>query len=212
MRPSSFVLLAGFALATIPVVPDAAAPVPIPRFKPSLDELSNFAEMLPAAREAMLRGLAIRLESRLGEDPNDVEGWLRLAQTRTALAERAKAVAAFERALDLAPTSPSVLRAYATALLEPSPSGDQGDQEPVVTVEALALYRRLSLVDPRNPEPHWYSGLFAHQNGDPARAGAHWANALRLVRPGSPDATLMLQRIERLRGASLAPSPAITDF
>lgn len=208
MSPAPMVLLASMALSTIlPAWPDAVATVPIPRFKPSIDELTNFAEMPEDVREAVLRGLAVHLEERLLARPDDVEGWLRLAQTRLALDERARAIIAFERALGLAPTSPSVLLAYATALLERPPGGAL----PVVTAEAVALYRRLSLVDPRAPEPHWYQGLHAYQNDDPIRAESHWTDALRLVPPDSPDAALMLERIQQLQTIAPEAGPTVSS-
>ena len=47
----------------------------------------------------MIRGMVDRLEARLGEEPGDIEGWLRLASSRVVLGEPEQAVAALERAL-----------------------------------------------------------------------------------------------------------------
>lgn len=197
MLPKTALVLVGVTLAAAPGVPDAAGPIPVPRFKPTLDELSNFAEMPADARSAMLRALALRLDARLEEKPDDVEGWLRLARTRAALGERAAALDAFDRALALAPTSPGILRAYAQTLV----ASGRGEA-PVVSADAVALFRRLAVLEPRDPEPHWYLGLAAEQSGDPERAETHWLRALALLRADSPEATRVMRRIEGLRQAA----------
>ena len=197
------VALSALLTLTAAGAPEAVAPAPVPRFKPSIEELSNFATMPAEAREAMVRALATRLVERLEADPADVEGWLRLAQARLTLGERPLALFAFRRALALAPRSPSVLKAYAAAEL--------GERDPVtgwpmVTAEAFLLYRRLAMIDPREPEARWYLGLHAFQTGDVVVAADQWRALLRLLPPETAAAETIRQRLEGLREAAARPA------
>ena len=84
-----------------------------------------------------MEGLAARLE----DDPSDIEGWLRLAQSRTVLGEPEAAKEAYRRALEEAPENTDVLRAYAASLLgAPHPETDAA----AVNDDAAELY--LSLI------------------------------------------------------------------
>lgn len=69
---------------------------------PTAGDLAAAAELTPAEREAMARGMVDRLAARLKDDGADVDGWLRLMRGYMVLGERDKAVetaAAARRAL-----------------------------------------------------------------------------------------------------------------
>jgi cytochrome c-type biogenesis protein CcmH len=78
------------------------APSPLPSGAPQLsDEDLADAEALGAEeRQAMVRGMVDRLAQRLEQDGHDLQGWLRLAQARVVLGERAAAIAALRSAED----------------------------------------------------------------------------------------------------------------
>lgn len=87
----------GVPLAGLPAAPSAAAPGPN-------REQVEAAQAMPAEdREAMIRGMVDRLAQRLQEQPNDGEGWLRLARAREVLKESVLAREAYTRALALLP-------------------------------------------------------------------------------------------------------------
>jgi len=54
--------------------------------------------MSPQERQAMIRGMVDRLAARLEQNPNDKEGWIRLAHAYDVLGETEKADAARARA------------------------------------------------------------------------------------------------------------------
>ena len=54
--------------------------------------------MSPAEREAMIRGMVARLAERLEAQPDDADGWLRLARSYDVLGEPGKAADARTRA------------------------------------------------------------------------------------------------------------------
>lgn len=60
-------------------------------------------EMSPADRRQMIAGMVERLATRLAENPEDYEGWLRLARVRMVLGDTAAAREALERAEAAAP-------------------------------------------------------------------------------------------------------------
>ena len=60
----------------------------------------------------MIRGMVDKLQARMDADGSDVEGWLRLAQSRAVLGETDRARATFEQALKLHPDDPALLKGY----------------------------------------------------------------------------------------------------
>jgi cytochrome c-type biogenesis protein CcmH len=62
--------------------------------------------MSPAERQAMIRGMVDRLAARLDANPDDAEGWQRLARAYAVLGETEKAEAAAARAAALAKPKP----------------------------------------------------------------------------------------------------------
>jgi cytochrome c-type biogenesis protein CcmH len=59
--------------------------------------------MSPEERQAMIRGMVERLAARLEQNPNDKEGWTRLARAYDVLGETTKAEAARARAAQVPP-------------------------------------------------------------------------------------------------------------
>ncbi len=73
---------------------------------PSAEDVAAAGEMSEEDRSAFIRSMVDRLASRLEEEPGDIDGWLRLANAYTVLAEWTKAASAYERALTLAQELP----------------------------------------------------------------------------------------------------------
>ena len=86
------------ALARVRAADDPpATPAPGPR----ADEVAAAAEMAPEDRQAMILGMVQRLADRLQEQPDDRDGWLRLARAYEVLGEAEKAREARARAAAL---------------------------------------------------------------------------------------------------------------
>jgi cytochrome c-type biogenesis protein CcmH len=77
---------------------------------PSAQDVAGAAEMSPADRDQMVRGMVERLAARLSADGSDVEGWLRLMRAYVVLGERAKARAAAADARRALASEPEKLR------------------------------------------------------------------------------------------------------
>ncbi|MCB1355312.1 MAG: c-type cytochrome biogenesis protein CcmI [Maritimibacter sp.] len=65
---------------------------------PSSEDIAAAGEMSAEDRGAFIRSMVDRLASRLEENPEDLDGWLRLANAYTVLGDKAQAIAAYEQA------------------------------------------------------------------------------------------------------------------
>ena len=165
----------GIAPGTAPPAPLAEAPS-----GPTADDVAAAAEMTPDERLEMIRGMVESLAARLEENPDDLEGWHRLARSYTVLGEPAKATEALRRALELAPEDLGALRAYARAL-----AGAAGPETPAAAV--IAIYARILALAPDDGPALWFTGLAAAERGDAATARARWERLLARLAPGTDE-------------------------
>ncbi len=70
------------------------------------EDVNAAMEMTPQDRQEMIRGMVDNLQARLEDDPNDVEGWIRLMRSRLVLGEEDAAQKAFQSASDTFSTAP----------------------------------------------------------------------------------------------------------
>ncbi|MSU91163.1 c-type cytochrome biogenesis protein CcmI [Rhodobacteraceae bacterium 2CG4] len=97
----------GEAIGRAPVNLAAFAPLAGGAPGPTPDDVAAASEMSAADRAAFIRSMVDRLADRLAESPDDLEGWLRLANAYGVLGETAKAREAYEAADALATDLPS---------------------------------------------------------------------------------------------------------
>lgn len=181
-------------LAATPGRPATAEAPPSPAAR---ERAQAIAALPPEERTAAIRSMVEGLEARLEAEGGDVEGWRRLANARRVLGELDKARRAFEKALALRPDDPALLSDYAGLLLGPS---EPGNDLPGVGAEAKAIYERLALLAPDDPEPWWYLGIAALQGGRPDEARRHWQRVLSLLPPDHPDRSTVAARLGALGG------------
>jgi cytochrome c-type biogenesis protein CcmH len=82
---------------------------------PASEDADAAANLTPAEQQDMIRTMVGRLASRLESEPEDVEGWRRLAQSYVVLGEPARAAEAYTKALALEPNHPETLLRAALA-------------------------------------------------------------------------------------------------
>ncbi|MFA5120832.1 c-type cytochrome biogenesis protein CcmI [Zavarzinia sp.] len=94
-------VVAGLAAAgrPVPEVPPAASAAP----GPSAGDVAAAQEMTPEQRQAMIESMVERLAARLKAQPDDLQGWLKLARAYDVLGKAPEAVAAWEKAAALKP-------------------------------------------------------------------------------------------------------------
>jgi cytochrome c-type biogenesis protein CcmH len=77
---------------------------------PRPDDVAAAGEMTDAQRSQMIRGMVDRLASRLHENGDDLDGWLRLLRAYKVLGENAKAKEAVAEARAALANEPDKLR------------------------------------------------------------------------------------------------------
>jgi cytochrome c-type biogenesis protein CcmH len=153
------------------------------------------ADMSEAEREAMIRSMVDGLAARLKENPEDVDGWLRLGRSQLVLGEPENAIEAYERARALAPDNADALMGEAEARLA---AAERVQGVPKVSERLSKLLREVATLQPDNPQPHWYLGLHALQQGDVGEAREAWRRVLALLGPDNPSYAAVKEQIEAL--------------
>lgn len=129
----------------------------------------------PAQPQHDILGMVDRLDARMQQTPDDLEGWMMLGRSRIQLREYGRGVAAWRQAYRLAPDDPAVLANLAEALIF--------DDQRALTGEAGVLVERALEADPENPKALWYGGLSADAHGNTDVAEARWRKLLTLDLP-----------------------------
>ena len=173
----------------------ASAPPPEPR-GPSQEDIAAAAVMAPEDRMAMVSGMVEGLAARLADDPNDREGWLRLARSYEVLGEYGHALAALAGAARQFPDDVDILANYAHAVIE-----DAGPGAPVPQA-AVELYRRVLEADGGNPDALFIAGLADAQAGRNEQTIAMWRRLLAVLDPATSAYAEVQRRIEALEGGT----------
>jgi cytochrome c-type biogenesis protein CcmH len=152
---------------------------------------------LPEAERAQaIRGMVEGLAARLEAQPDDLEGWQRLARSWQALDEPEKALAAYARTAEIAPDQIPILDAYADALLALHDPDTRLD-EPARKAMANLLER-----SPNNALALWLVGLDEVAAGNQLAATALWQRLLALLPEGTPARAELVERIEKLKAGN----------
>ena len=132
------------------------------------------------------------LETRLANDPGDVEGWKMLARTQMTMRNYGGAVTALEKAVELENGQVAqTLVDLALAILSRDNTPIEGRTRELID-SALAL-------DPNNPAALFYSGVAAANRGDTDTAATHFEKLLGL-NPPEEIRPILEQRIAEWRG------------
>jgi cytochrome c-type biogenesis protein CcmH len=162
----------------------------LPETLPALPE--GVADLSPEERMAMIEGMVAKLAARLAEEPDDFDGWARLAQSYRVLGRLDEAAQAAAAAAALRPNDPGALLQQAAILLEGTAPGD-----PFPEIAALNLGRVLA-AEPLNAKALFLAAMVSKDRGDTSAARAHWERLLTLLDPGSEVFQEIESRIEAL--------------
>ncbi len=170
-----------------------AAPALAAPAGPSAEDRARAEKMTPAERQDMIRGMVDGLAAKLRSDPEDFEGWMKLARAYGVLDEHDKAADAYEQAARLKPEDPRIPLAEAEALIV-----DHAPQVPLPE-RAVALWRRVDMLDPQQPAALWYLGLAAAQQRRLAEASGYWQRLLPLLPADSDQHKMVAAAIAALK-------------
>lgn len=165
---------------------------------PATTEAARIAALPPAERQARIKSMVDGLQTRLERDGGDAAGWARLAQARATLGQEDIALAAWNKALELSPDDPDLLKGKGRSLLGAAPASSD---LPIVPDAANELFKRVAELRPDDPETNWYLGIRALQDKQLQQAREHWQRALDRLDPTSPEYAAMQSRM-----ATLPPS------
>lgn len=189
-RPRRFAVatavILGLPLATGLVYMRAGSPgVPDLPLSARADERARMTET--AQRQQGIMEMVQNLEKRLGDQPDDIEGWMLLGRSRLALGDFEQAAVAYSRAAELGGGAEAVGE-MAEALVR----RDRG----IVTPDARRAFERVLEIAPADPRARYYLAVAAHQMGDAETAVRQWLE-LALDTPASaPWRATLMQRIE----------------
>ena len=129
----------------------------------------------------MITGMVEGLARRLQDEPDDVEGWKRLAHSYIVLEDWPKARLAYERALELAPDDIDLVDGFAAAVAAPvSRTTGVGERE-------LGDMERVLEARPDNPHALYVTGLAAALDGDSEGARERWTHLRELFDPATAE-------------------------
>lgn len=147
--------------------------------------------------------MVARLEERLRQQPDNLEGWLVLARSREVMEQFDAATRAYQQAVELAaqqqtpPTFQARLHADLADALASAHGGALDGPVPSVLNAALTL-------DPDQPKALALAGTAAVRTGDLDGARRHWRRLLALLEPGSDMALRVQSDLDTLDGAAPA--------
>jgi cytochrome c-type biogenesis protein CcmH len=174
-----------------PSVPSAPLPSPMavldgPRSGPAMGNAS--------ASVGSVDEMVVKLEARLAEAPNDVEGWRMLGWSRFRTGDVEGAKQAYEKAVELVPDDANTLSALGEAQVRAA--GGRVDSA------AAAVLQRAVELQPNDPRARFLLGLKKEQDGDSQGALDDWIGLLNTAQPGDAWAVDVRGRILELSDAS----------
>ena len=160
---------------------------------PTEEDIAAAAGMSPEERHETILGMVEGLAARLEGDPDNLEGWARLAHAYGVLGEWPKSRDAYDRALSLAPGDAALWEGFAEAV-----AGSVWDLAAVPDAAVADMGRVLAAL-PRNRRALYLTGLAAARAGDYDLARERWGALRALFPEGSPEFDRADRLIESLR-------------
>ncbi len=138
--------------------------------------------------------MVARLEKRLKENPNDLEGQIMAGRSYLALNRIEEAKAAWKKVVELDPRNHEAHFNVAVILIETAETGNM-----VTYQNALAHLEKALIKFPREPALLWYQGLaFVHLQRF-SEADESWTTAYQNITPGTKDAEMIKEALQTLR-------------
>ncbi|HVJ33646.1 MAG TPA: c-type cytochrome biogenesis protein CcmI [Terriglobia bacterium] len=160
---------------------------------PSAQDMQQATQMSPQERAAFIQSMVDRLAERLKQQPDDLEGWLKLARAYSVLNRSDEARQAWSKAAALAPDKLDVQLDYANALI-----AGQSNLDHDLPAEFAITVSRIRQMAPDNPLGLYYGGLVARAGGRTDEARQLWQRVLALLPVGSDQRAAMQREIDGL--------------
>ncbi len=178
--------------------PTASAAAPAAGSAPDPQKVREAQQALASAspqdRQAMINSMVERLAARLEQQPDDVDGWVRLGRSYTVLNQPDKARDAYARAVKLRPDDVGLKQGYAEAII--TAAGDDATAPPA---EATALFRQILSAEPKNQMALWYVGIAEADAGHKQAARDLWSRLLAELPANAPGRQEVEERLAALK-------------
>ncbi len=156
---------------------------------PTQDQVAAFAGLTDQEREDAIRGMVDGLAARLEDSPEDLDGWVRLANAYGVLGQPGDAADALARALDLRPDDAALIAQFIDA------SFQAGRLTGPLDPSMRTAMERLLAADPSAMRPLWFLGLEAATTGETGRARDLWSRLADQLPPGSNEHRVLQNRL-----------------
>ncbi len=128
------------------------------------------------------------LRAHLAQQPDDVQGWMLLAQSSSLQHDATGARDAYDHVLKLAPNNSDAMVGWAEA-------DSMLRSDHMIEGRALDLLKRAVLLQPDSQRGLWLLGISQFQHGQYADAAAPWRVLQPQLEPGSPVAVAVARQI-----------------
>jgi cytochrome c-type biogenesis protein CcmH len=153
-------------------------------------------------KRTSISDMLVKLENKLKEEPNNVEGWLMLGRSYMVVDRNDDAMKAYTKAADLAPDSVDALLQIADGIAAVK-DGDLTGKPETLILKALKK-------EPENIMGLWLAGMAAKQRGVNAQALQHWKKLEPMLDPASEERRKVRLLISEV-GGSVAALPATSQ-
>ena len=173
-----------------PAAPATAGPIAGTK-GPSAEEMRAAAEMSTDDRQAMIRSMVQRLADRMTDNPDDAEGWNRLARAYGVLGDQVGVAEAYANIVRLKPNDVQSRLALAGAHMAQAGSGP-------VPASAIEQFEAVLALEADNADALWFLGRADAEAGRKDAARRKWQQLLGQLQPGSEAHGNVSAQIESL--------------
>ncbi|MEQ9489601.1 MAG: c-type cytochrome biogenesis protein CcmI [Alphaproteobacteria bacterium] len=157
---------------------------------PTAEDIEAAQDMSEEDQQAMIMGMVEGLASRLEDEPNDLNGWLQLAQSYSVLGMPEESLNALLKAGKVFPENTNIL------LLEARVRRSIANAS--VTPATTALMQRVLKQDPQNVEALWFMAVQALEDGDRETARQTFNKAIDALPEGSDERPALAAERDRI--------------
>jgi cytochrome c-type biogenesis protein CcmH len=159
---------------------------------PTSEDIAAAQSMSADEQSTMIRSMVARLAARLEDEPEDIEGWRRLANAYGVLGENDLAIDAYASAAAQTPTDIALLSELAESITR-SVSNDTP-----LPPQAVTVFRQILALDEQSPVALWHLGLAAAETGSGDEARGYWSRLLALIPADSSDRDAVQRALDSL--------------
>ena len=138
--------------------------------------------------------MVARLEKRLKDNPNDLQGQIMAGRSFQALGRTAEAQQAWEKVLELDPKQHEARYNYGVLLIDTRKIDD-----PKLFQEALQHFDTVLADLPNQPAVNWYRGIALWYLDRRQETDAAWSLAAQNMEPGTQDLAFVKESLTKLR-------------